>query len=344
MPLQAIAGRVPDPDLPTLSFALDLEQMRPYVVAAVSADHLEQPELSARILAHKAGKRATIHYTLDDGASGEPRLEVIGKVYRTAHQAERAYRRADELARDVFADSRLLSSPMALLLVADRGLVLQGHVAGHELRAALGSEDEASALAQAARWLAVLHAATPLAGLKLRNTDYDLRKALKWCDEVAERDLPDVAPAARTVRRRLEAVQPIVREPRMIHKDYYYANLIWDGTRCSAVDFDQMCLGDPALDVGHFIAHLDFLSIRNAKREGVLTNQGSLFLSAYRAAAAPDIARDLDARLPFYRAYTFLKLAATEVRRHRRAWRRHASVLVDLALSALSREDRSALT
>ena len=43
------------------------------------------------------------------------------------------------------------------------------------------------------------------------------------------------------------------------------------------------------------------------------------------------------ARLPAYRAYTFLKLAATEARRRRPGWEEQARTLVGLACEELER-------
>ena len=39
----------------------------------------------------------------------------------------------------------------------------------------------------------------------------------------------------------------------MIHRDFYDAQVLWDSARAWIVDFDQLSVGDPALDLGHFV-------------------------------------------------------------------------------------------
>ena len=47
-----------------------------------------------------------------------------------------------------------------------------------------------------------------------------------------------------------------------IHRDFYPEHVLVDGERLWIVDFDQWCLGDPALDIGNFVAHLEELALR----------------------------------------------------------------------------------
>ena len=56
-------------------------------------------------------------------------------------------------------------------------------------------------------------------------------------------------------------------EPCMIHRDFYPAQVLVDGSRGRSprlwlLDFDLFCNGDPALDIGNFIGHLTEQSLR----------------------------------------------------------------------------------
>ena len=51
-----------------------------------------------------------------------------------------------------------------------------------------------------------------------------------------------------------------------IHRDYYSAQVIVDGTRLCLIDFDLFCWGDAGLDIGNFIGHM----IEGGVREPVL--------------------------------------------------------------------------
>jgi aminoglycoside phosphotransferase (APT) family kinase protein len=115
----------------------------------------------------------------------------------------------------------------------------------------------------------------------------------------------------------------------LVHRDFYEENLLWDGRRLSVLDFDQLARGDPALDVAHFQVHLEALAYRRTGRA-----EAYAALVARFAQAAPPVDAD---RLRFYRAQTFVKIAATEVQRRRDGWRELAEAFTDLALRETER-------
>ncbi|NIU86034.1 MAG: phosphotransferase [Nitrosopumilaceae archaeon] len=56
-----------------------------------------------------------------------------------------------------------------------------------------------------------------------------------------------------------------------IHRDFYHDQLIINSNRIYILDFDLYCKGDPAVDIGNFLAHLTELSIRiNGNADGYL--------------------------------------------------------------------------
>ena len=94
----------------------------------------------------------------------------------------------------------------------------------------------------------------------------------------------------------------------MIHRDCYDAQVLWDGARAWIVDFDQLSVGDPALDLGHFVAHLASFAYRVTGRPDSLATQAQIPIETYQA-WNPIL---IESRLPFYKACTFMKLAAKE--------------------------------
>ena len=117
----------------------------------------------------------------------------------------------------------------------------------------------------------------------------------------------------------------------MIHRDFYDAQVLWDGARAWIVDFDQLSVGDPALDLGHFVAHLASLAYRITGRPDAVAAPTRVLIETYlRFNPIP-----IDSRLPFYKACTFMKLAAKEARRKREDWQQSVSVLTDLACEEL---------
>lgn len=47
-----------------------------------------------------------------------------------------------------------------------------------------------------------------------------------------------------------------------IHRDFYGDQIVVAGDRLYILDLDQFCEGDPALDIGNFLAHMTEQSIR----------------------------------------------------------------------------------
>jgi aminoglycoside phosphotransferase (APT) family kinase protein len=219
------------------------------------------------------------------------------------------------------------SVPAPLSFVPELGLILQECVEGADLRCAVAGATE-SPFELAARWLGRLHDASPVAGLKERSLDHELARIDGWQAEIAPQLPPDAARRLHDARERWREFARELAPPErvMIHKDYYLAHVLWDGRGVWVVDFDELAVGDPAFDVGHFLAHLEYHAQRTSAEVAPWSEAAARFRAAYPAAG-----RSFDARLRFYAAYTFLKLAATVLRRRREGW---AGLAASLAASA----------
>jgi aminoglycoside phosphotransferase (APT) family kinase protein len=323
-----------DPALQTLAQVLDPKFMLEVLsqVAGFQFGNTDGLSCRAEVLSHKIGQRCTIRYTLTvPSDSGQPRelARVIGKLYAKRELANRYYRRTEELRIGPFNGSEPLRSPAPIALLQDLGLVLQEYIDAVDLRRALSAEDGNRCLSLAGRWLAKLHAAQPVAGLKTATLQQVVEKVDQWCAYIT----PCLRPAdverlhrAQEAVHRLAAETPLY-EPVMIHKDFYYGNILWDGRRVWVLDFDELSIGDPALDIGHFIAHLETLSYRVAGREDVFAQASARFLGSYKERTS----LDFESRLPFFKAYTFLKLAATNVSRQQDQWELETRLLAGFA-------------
>jgi hypothetical protein len=285
--------------LPALEIALDADRMALVLASAVG---IEPAACSAEVLAYKPGQRATIRYSLDG-------LDLIGKVYGRQVLAER-----------VAGWIQAVGEPEPLAVVPELGLLIRPYVPGDDLRHALGSP----AMQAAARRIAALHAASPPAGVKPKSLEHELAKVARWCEEIAE----VVAPAQAHSRVHAFAARAGAAAPALVHRDFYYANVVWDGARAWLLDFDELGVGDPAFDVGHFLAHLEVLGYRANGDFDANARAADRFLRAY-----PPID---PARLALWRTYTFLKLAATEVRRQRPGWSEQCRAFVARACSAVT--------
>jgi thiamine kinase-like enzyme len=237
------------------------------------------------------------------------------------------------LSEQVF-DSVALRVPKPLGVADDLRMVLLEYIDGSDLRYVLGRPDEQAAFQLAGLWLARLHNAEPLQELRTGTPQDEIRKVLGWLDRIAAVLPMSSAAHERAMRGDLSDAYDHLRSIRltMVHHDFYYANLLWDGTSLWGVDFDQVRVGDPALDVGHFCAHLEVLARRSGKTADAYRRATAAFLDSYGSHAHDQTFQE---RVALYRSYTFLKLADTEVTRARPAWDSNALDLFNMARQSL---------
>jgi aminoglycoside phosphotransferase (APT) family kinase protein len=108
------------------------------------------------------------------------------------------------------------------------------------------------------------------------------------------------AEAFAEVRDALEGCRSV--EPTLVHRDFYEKQVLVDGTQAILIDFDTLCLADPAIDVGNFLAHLRLAGLQHLGRVKRLEEA---FLAAYR----PMPSQDLQARVRAYTMSSLLRLA-----------------------------------
>ena len=312
-----------DPALPALSIALDPERVLPLLARAAGdpGAAARRPNVRAELLSHKQGRRCVIRYEWvePDAAIDAGSRKLVGKLYADGQRAARAYERMSQLRGQPWQVAEP-SVPAPLLLVPELGLILQECVEGDDLRRAV-AEKQPTPFALAAHWLARLHRAPPVAGLKQRSLAHELSRIDAWQAEVAPQLPAEEARRLDDSRERWRGFARDLAPPVcvMIHKDYYHAHVLWDGRGVWVVDFDELAVGDPAFDVAHFLAHLEYQVQRSDAEAAPCSEAAARFRGAYPAAEAGP---RFDARLRFYAAYTFLKLAATVLRRKREGWER----------------------
>ncbi len=261
------------------------------------------------VLKYKPRRRAVLRYHLS-GASW-PRL--IGKVFRD----ERAGRLAaiqghlwDAGFGPTAADRIRVAEPIAV--VPELRVFLQEQAPGRTLneRFAAG-EALGPSVDRAAEAAARLHAVTwrvdwtPLGTYTLADEVDHL--AEYGADLVTARpalaaDVADLLGALRGWAGQLPAPEAL----RPVHRDFYYSQVLIDGDDLALIDFDLISLGDPAIDVANFMAHLVFLGLDHRGDAELLGPLAERFYDAYRQRGVPD--GDFRARVDFYIAATYFRL------------------------------------
>lgn len=212
-----------------------------------------------RVLRYRPHRRCVLLH-------GEGSDEVVGKVYGPGRQAADVFARQDAIR----ARAAGFDVPRPLKLAAD--VVLMERVPGTSLKELFGrvaNDGDGEVLARrAAASLAAFHGVR-LATAESRSFADDVKRVQKPVGRLAA-VAPEFAARADGMLARLAPVAeaaPAERSPALVHGDFKPGQLLVDGDRMTIVDLDRACIGEPALDVGNFLAQF--------RKEALLTgNEG----------------------------------------------------------------------
>ena len=218
---------------------------------ATASVHLAPARVTAiRVARHKPGRRCVLEYTLDDGAA------VVGKL-----RAKGADRSTCRLLGSLRACG--VSVPEPLGVVEECGMWLQRRFPGTPATDLLRTSDGPALARRIAETLVTLHRAG-VPARKRHTIDDEIRILRERLAPLADSHphwrgrMSDICDACRRLARTLP-------EPRTcgIHRDFYADHVIVsaDGRLC-LIDLDLYSEGDPALDVGNFIAHVTEQALR----------------------------------------------------------------------------------
>jgi glycosyltransferase involved in cell wall biosynthesis/thiamine kinase-like enzyme len=267
-----------------------------------------------QVLKYKPGRRCVLAYTLvgqTRRGGAQRQHQVIGKVYRD-ERGERLFRLQQALWHDGFgphAPDRI-HVPCALAYVPEMRMVVQERATGATLNALVTAPGLRTRIVRSAEGLAKLHntrwtTGEPLGRYLLAD---ELANLDRFMRELAQARPPsaaavsEIAEALRAWAQRL----PALEAPTPIHRDFYYSQVLFDGPRLVLIDFDLFALGDPAIDVANFIAHLHFLGLDRLGHLDALAAEASAFMEAYARYRPVDAA--FLRRQAFYQAATFFRL------------------------------------
>ena len=311
--------------------------------AQVDDHRLTVTAARAEPLRYKIGSRCVVVYQL---RGGDGRCSfLVGKVYADAAKALYLYRNLDRLHRH-FRDGGP-SIPRPLALSERLGLVLTtaftaddgGATAGPRGAQRLGqtwrpefnqpcgstlSRTDRIALRLAGRSIAELHSA-PTDRLELR-----LRDGATEANVVMDRTLrlmashPELATHLQRLGERVaERLKVCVPADRVVaHGGFKRSQLVWAADRVHLVDFDGLCLADPALDIGCFLAYLrpHRMYVRRRDDREWFEAAADEFLAAYREGAVAlgrraEALPDLCERAWLYEASHLFKIATRRLNR-----------------------------
>jgi hypothetical protein len=245
-----------DPGLPRLAACFEARpggavatSLESAARALLGTDAWTLREATVEPLRYKVASRCVLLYRAR-ASDGGP-VELVGKLYAQPDRALGLQRALAELHRRLGR-----CAPIPRPLGADARLGLAWNEAIARTRRSAGPISEEN-VAWAGAALARLHAAGVVPGLGVWSGGDEAQALLGRATRLAHWQ-PGLAAAvgrsAERLARRLEAARP--PETVVCHGAYKISQLILGPERSAIVDFDGVCLADPALDLGCFLAYL----------------------------------------------------------------------------------------
>lgn len=342
LPIQTIETEIPelsaimlpaalDPALPRLVDALDRGAMKRHL-ARVAPQLVPSGETALagvrwRLISHTPAARATIRYRLwiGDKRKGPLReVSVIGKL--NAHR-DLSLVMADNHALWQCAAARFQQA-RPLGTIQSLGLSLQAMIEGERLNAFAVSPKFPKMLKDVAKSLAEFHRA-PLPLERQRDAQREIASFTNR-SHILRTVSADPGRVERLVGRLTEAVTAhgLVTGP--VHGDFHHANVMVNDAGIALIDFDEMGLGDPALDAGRFVVSLSVPSLRHFGDLRLLALGREYFLDRYVEMTGID-----SRRVRIFESAGFIISAVTLWRLTRAGGGSSLEGLLDLAEAAL---------
>ncbi len=226
----------------------------------VSSKH--PPELT--ILNHRPGKRCVLLARTEDGNGGTAAMVI--RCLKEGHQrhlenfSQIALLREHGFGNDAEDGIRI---PAALGYDEELSAVTIEYVSGE----VLGKTSSLSGCCQAeiaARAIAKLHA-IPLQIEARYHVSDELAMLRDWVALTAVLR-PELAVGLKQALRQVQAQFDALAAVPMtiVHRDYYCKQLLHDGKKTFLIDFDTLCIADPAIDIANYLAHERLADIAGA--------------------------------------------------------------------------------
>lgn len=260
-----------------------------------------RPPVAAELLAHRLGKRCVIR--MSGGASGNRAAgRVVVKLYkRLSGQASLVAQLMRDLARLSETTGTALRTPrLRGELRTWPGHVMEDIPGGSLDDLDAGRDEEPYRLA--GRLIAAFHAA-PCVAPHAHGPREEGDLLRPWV-ELAAAVFPEHAGPIRSAHSRARELLSGCEEfePRLIHRDFHEKQVLLHADRAVLIDFDTVAMGDPAQDLGNFLAHLD---LRELSRGEDVVRAGEALLEGYGGSVVRDFTRRIRAR----QCATLLRLA-----------------------------------
>ena len=300
----------------------------------IAQDLRQLPEITP--IRYRPGERHVLRY--DVSVLGQAQ-RLYAKLYSDPQDAVRAFGVAHRVVDWLAANDHGLQGNRPEAMSQEDGVIFYPHASGIPLSGQLNRSRRwlAEQLRTIGRALATLHSGpeTLQAGLK-QNTFADEARVVKRASEHIQVLLPE------TYNRILAIVDEAAdvysslpqEKPTFTHSDFKSDHLLTTPHGLTLIDFDTCTLTDPALDLGKFLADLEWWFTRKGI-SGVEEAQAEL-LKGYAGEGEPDQPlRERLARAKLFHVLILVKIVARRVPIYRDEWSAMTARLIERAAQVL---------
>ena len=261
-------GASKDPKMPFLAHALDPRKVERYIEGIFFSNiggkgHIRL--LRINVVRYKPGRRCLIEYYIEAESTDMPHqvITLLGKA-RARGVDTATYGLCENLWNMDFHDKSVdrVSVPQPIGMIPEINMCLQRKVTGSLATKLLVKSDGVDLARRIAEAIHKLHQAN-ISNCRQHSMADELRILQERLSMVAE-DIPAWKSRIEQVLAACHQLGNSVPEPKTtgIHRDFYPDQVIVDGTRLHLLDFDLYCEGDPGVDIGNFVSHLQEEALR----------------------------------------------------------------------------------
>jgi len=302
-----------DPTLPNLPFVLDRHRMT-VELAPYHGLKGRWQVTAVEILKHKKGKRCSLAFLLqsDDGEL----TRLFGKLFRTERGAG-IFHQMDRFHQALHTSSLIVPRPVGYL--AERRLLVTEYLDGTDFAAEMYTGRSLEPVRRMAAALAELHASSAACPRRWAPRK-EIRNTADWLAGLAGRKPARSERAWSLLDRLTRYSTTIARKLEFpIHRDCY-PEQFWncdDGV--ALLDLDDVRSGDPATDIGNFLAHLILRPMQYPATAAGCDLAALHFVEAWieEVGSRFDPGQDFRSRVRFYTATTLVRLAGVYAARER---------------------------
>ena len=245
-------------------------------------------DLTIRPMRRRPGSRHVFSYKLvvaDQRTGKQTQVELVAKrdTTRAAGKAAKEFEAMRLLWDAGFGQDRSLRIPQPLHHFEDLQLIVQEKARGTRFRNFLGDGSDASVdhARKVGVWLAKLHN-LPLSSGQVCSYASEKASLGMFISAVSASQPqlgPDLQHYAAVMEQTFDSFQNVPAT--YVHGDFHPDHIFVGNDRVTVIDFERFCVGDPARDLGSFIAHVRTTAYLMDRSIDAANQQIEVFLQSY---------------------------------------------------------------